>query len=40
MCWSMWAEYRYSSLMSCIGQSEATHRISIAADEADDVDAA
>ena len=25
MCWSMWTEYRYSSAMSCIGQSAAIH---------------
>ena len=30
MCWSMWAEYRYSSPMSCSGQSLATHSITIA----------
>ena len=25
-CWSICAEYRYSSEMSCIGQSEANHK--------------
>ena len=33
-CWSMCAEYRYSSEMSCIGQSEANHKNAIAATNA------
>src|SRR3954463_9729323 len=30
-CWIMWTKYRYSSEMSCIGQSVANHSVSTAA---------
>ena len=33
-CWSICAEYRYSSEMSCMGQSEANHKNAIAATKA------
>ncbi len=40
MCCTMCTEYRYSSLMSCTGQSDATHSTSIDTDEAHEVGAA
>ena len=29
MCWTMWTEYRYSSAMSCMGQSAAIHSMTM-----------